>query len=133
MMLPLTINFVFPRLPFKALYSKAPYHFKNLFLNPTIISLIRTKSPAYSNSLSAPHLVNFVKTRTTTAKRKGDSTNPWCIPTLTSNSSYNSESTLTLICTPSYRLFTDLSKTSGIPFFVVAHFNTFPGTVKSFL
>ena len=43
-----------------------------------------------------------------------DSTDPWCIPTFTSHSSDNSESTLTLVFAPSYRLIADLTKTSCI-------------------
>ena len=92
----------------------------NLFLSPSIISLIRTKSSAYSNSLSTPSLTNSVTTSTTTAKRKGDSTVPWSIPTFTS--------TLTLVFAPSYRLITGLTKTFGIPFSLNAHCNTFLGT-----
>ena len=84
---PLTITMVFPRLTF------IPFHFKNLFLRPSCVSLIRTKSSVYSNPLSAPSLANNVTTSTTTWKRKDDSTDPWFIPTLTSNSSDNSEST----------------------------------------
>ena len=80
-----------------------------------------TNSPAYSNSLHIPSLADAVTSSTTTAKRKGHSKDPWCIPTLTSNSSDNSESTLTLVFAPSYSLITDLTKTSGILFFLVAH------------
>ena len=43
----------------------------------------------------------------------------------TSNSSDNSQSTLTHAFTPTYRLITDLTKTTGIPFFLNAHSNTF--------
>ena len=108
----LTNTLVFPRLTYKPLLAKASFH---LFLSPTIVSLIRTKSSAYSNSLSATSLANSVTTSTTTTKRKGDRIDPWCIPTLTTNFSDNSESTLTLVFTPSYRLTTHLAKTSCIP------------------
>ena len=69
-------------------------------------------------------------TSTTTGK-KGDNANPWYIPTLTSNSSVNSESTLTLVFAPSYRLISDLTKTSGITFFLIAHFYTLLGTLSN--
>ena len=58
-------------------------------------------------------MANSLTTSTTTAKRKGDITDPWCIPTLTSNSSGNSEFILTLVFAPSPRHITDLIKTSG--------------------
>ena len=130
----LTITLVFPRLTLKPLLSKFFFHFKNLFLNPP---LSKSSGPSYQlssyrNSLSAPSLANSVTTSTTNAKRKGDSTDPWCIPTLTSNSSDNSESTLTIVFPPSYRLITDLTKTAGIPFFPNAHSNTFLGTLSMF-
>ena len=48
-----TRTLVLPRLTFKPLLSKA-FNFKNLFLSPSIILLIRTKSSTYSNSFSAP-------------------------------------------------------------------------------
>ena len=99
-----TITFIFPRLAFKPLLSKASFHYKNLFLRPSNVSLIGTKSSAYSNSLITPSLAHSMTTSTTNAKRKGDSTDPWCIPTLTSNSSDNSVSTLTLVLATSYRL-----------------------------
>ena len=122
---PQTITLVFPNLTFKSLFSKASFHFKNLFLSPSIVSLIRNKSSAYINS----PLANSVTTSATTAKRKGDSTDPWFIHTLTSTFSDNSESTLTLVFAPSFRLITDLTKTSGIPFFLNAYSNTFLGTL----
>ena len=125
----LTITLVFPRLTFKPLLSKAYFHFMNLFVSPSIASLIRTKSSAYSNSFSAAPLAKAVMTSTTTARRKGGSTDPWCITTLTSSSSTNSKSTLTLVFAPSYRFITDLTNTSGIPFFLIAHSNTFLGTL----
>ena len=127
--MPPTITLFFPRFTFKPLLSIVSCHFSNLFLSPWIVSLIRTKSSAYSNSLSAPSMANSVTTSTTSAKRKGDSTDPWDIPTLTSNSSDNSESTLTLVFAPSYRLIADLTKTYGIPFFLIAHSNTFLGSL----
>ena len=67
-------------LTLKPLLSKDSFHFKNLFLSPSIVSLIRTKSSSYSNSLSTHILSNLVTTSTTTAKGKGDSTDPWCLP-----------------------------------------------------
>ena len=126
----LTITLVFSRLTFKPLLSKASFHFRNLSLILSIVPPIRTKSSAYNYSLSAPSLVCSVTTSTTNAKRKGDSTDPWCIPTLTYDSSDNSESTLTLVFAHSYRLFTDLTKTSGIPFFLIAHYSTFLGILS---
>ena len=122
---------VFPMLAFILLLSIASFHFKNLFLSPSIVSLIRTTLSTYSNSLSAPSLANSVATTTTTPKRKGDSTDPWCIPTFASNSD-NSASTLTPVFAQSFRL-TNLTKASGIPFFRIAHCNTFLYSVKSFL
>ena len=113
----------------KPLLSKSSYHFKNLFHSPWIVSLITTKSSAYINSLSTQYMANSVTTSTT--KKKGDNTDPWCIPTLTSNSSDNSQSTLALVFAPSYRLITDLTQTSGIPFFFIAHSNTFLGTLSN--
>ena len=89
----LTITLVFSRLTFKPLLSRASFHFENSFLNPLIISP-RYKSSAYSNSLSAPYLANSVTTSTTTAKGKGDSSDPWSIHTLASNS----DSTMTCLC-----------------------------------
>ena len=53
-MLPLTITLAFPMLTFNPLLSKASFHFRNLSLSPSSVSLIRTKSSTYSNSLSAP-------------------------------------------------------------------------------
>ena len=75
-------------------------------------------------------LVNTVTASTTTAKRIGELTDPWCIPTLTSNCSDNSESTLTLVFAPSYRLISDLTQTYLIPFFINAHSTTFLGTLS---
>ena len=49
-----TITLVFPRLTFKPLLSKASFHFKSLSLSHSIVSLIRTKLSAYSNSLNTP-------------------------------------------------------------------------------
>ena len=123
----LTINLVFPRLAMNLCSQKSP---SILRTHPSIVSLIRTKTSAYSNSLSAPCQANSVTTSTTIAKRKGDSTDPWCIPTLTSNSSDNSESTLTLVFAPLYRLIADQAKTSCIPFYLIAHSNTLLGTLS---
>ena len=93
-----------------------------------------TKTSGLSHQHTVAHLAhplpNLVTKSTTTAKRKGDSTDPWCIPTLTSNSSDNSESTITLVFAPSYRLITGQTKTSGIPFFLIAYSNTFLGTLS---
>ena len=125
-----TITLVLSRLTFKPLLSKDFFHIKNLFQSHLSISLIRTKSSTYNNLFSAPSLANSVTTSTITAKRKDDSTDPWCTPTLTSNSSENSESTLTLVFAPSYKLITDLTKTAGIPFYLIAHPNTFFATLS---
>ena len=76
---PLTITVVFPRLAFKPLFSKASFYFKNLFLSPLIVSLVWTKSSAYSNSFSAPSMANSVTTPTSTAKRKCNRTDPWYV------------------------------------------------------
>ena len=103
--------------------STASFHFKNLFICPSIASLIWTKSTAYSNSLT-PSQSNSETTSTTTAK-KDDSTDPWCISTLTSNSFDKSESTLTHVFAPSYGLITELTKTSGNPSFLIVHSNAF--------
>ena len=70
---PLTITLVFQSIPFKPLLSKASFHSKNLFLSHSIVSLIRTKSSAYSNSLSMIPLVNSVTTSIITAKITFDS------------------------------------------------------------
>ena len=123
----IVMPFIFPRLTFKPMLSKASSHFKNLPLSLLIVSLIRTKSSAYSNSLSALSLANYVTTSTTTAKRKDGSIDHWCITTLTSN---NSEYTLILVFVPLYRLITDLAKTSGILFFLIAHSNTLLSTLS---
>ena len=120
----------FPKVNFQTLALKASFHFENLFLSPMIVSVIRTKSPAYNNSPSAPSLANSVTTSTTNSKTKGDSTDRLYIPILTSNSTDNSESTLTLVFTPSYRLITGLAKSSGIPFLLNTHSNTFLGTLS---
>ena len=125
---PLTITLVFSRLTFQPLLSKASYHYKNLFLSLLIVSLIRTMSSAYSNSLSTPSGTSDNIYHH--CKNKGDSTDPWCIPTLTSNSSDNSESTQTFVFAPSYRLITDLTIMSGTPFFLIAHSKTFLGTLS---
>ena len=71
----LTITLVFQRLAFTNLLSKASFHYKNVFLSPSIVSLIRSKSSAYCYSLSAPSLGNNITTSTTNAKGKGDNTN----------------------------------------------------------
>ena len=130
MTLLLTTTLVFPRLTFEPLLLKASFQFKNIFLSPLIASLIRTMSSAYSQSFNPPSLANSETISTKTAERKGDSTDPWCIPTLTSNSSDNSESTLALVFATPYRLITDLIKTSGIHFFLITHSNTFLGTLS---
>ena len=70
---------------------------------------------------------------TTTIRRKCDSADPWCIPTLTSNSSDNSESALTLVFAPSY---THHRSNQNICYFFLPHcpFQHFPQySVKSFL
>ena len=43
-------NLGFPKANFQSLALKASFHFKNLFLSPSTVSLIRTKSSACSNS-----------------------------------------------------------------------------------
>ena len=87
----------FHKVNFQTLDLKRLLPFKNLFWSLSIVSLIMTKCSVYSNSHSAPSLTNSMTTSTTTVKRKGDSTDPWCILTLTSISSDNSDSTLTCI------------------------------------
>ena len=72
-----TMTLDFPQITLKLMISKASFQFKNLFLSPSVVSLIRTKTSACSNSLSASSLANSVTISTTTAKRKGDSTDPW--------------------------------------------------------
>ena len=57
-MLLLIITLVFPRLTFIPLLSKASFRFRKLFPTPSIVSLVRTKSSAYGNSLSACSLAN---------------------------------------------------------------------------
>ena len=52
-MLLLTITFVFSRLTFKPLLSKASIHFKSLFQSPLIVSRIRARLSACSNSHSS--------------------------------------------------------------------------------
>ena len=120
----LIITPVFPRLTFKPLLSKASFHFKNSFLSPSIVSLIRTKSTAYSNCHNTPTPATSAITSTTTIKRKSNSTDLCYIHTLTSKSS------LTFVFAPSYKLITHPTKTSGIPFFHIAHTNTFLGTLS---
>ena len=66
-MMPLSITLVFPRLTFQQLLSIASFHYMNLFMSPSIISLIRTNSAAYSNSPNTPSLANSVTTSTTPA------------------------------------------------------------------
>ena len=85
----LSITLVFSRLSSKPLLSTASFHFKNLLLSPSIVSLIGTKSSACKSHLAQPLAIS-VMISITTAKRKGDSTDPWCISALTSNSSDNS-------------------------------------------
>ena len=81
-------------------------------------------SHQYTITHLAHPLANSMTTFITNSKRKGDSTDPWSIPTSTSNSSSNSESSYTLVFVPSYRLIADLTKISGIPFFLIANSNT---------
>ena len=125
---PLTISLFFQRFTFNVLLSMASFHFKNLSLSPSIFSLIWTMSSQYNCSLSAPSLANSVATSTN--ENMANSTIACCIPSLTQNSYDNSESTLTLVFAPSYRLVTDLSKTYSIPFFFIVHSNTFLGTMS---
>ena len=61
--LPLIITLNLPRLTFKPLLSKAYFYFENLFMTPLILSLIRTKSSAYINSLRAPSMANSLTTQ----------------------------------------------------------------------
>ena len=78
-----------------------------------------------------PSLANLVTTSATTVKRKRDFSKSWCIPSLTSNSSDNSETTLTFVFAQSFKLITDLSKPrleKSIPFSLNDHSNTFLGT-----
>ena len=78
-----------------------------------------------STNISHPPLSeqpSFVTASMTTAKR-------WQHRSLTSNSSDNSESTLTYVFAPSYRHITDLTKTSGIPFFLIANSSTILDTL----
>ena len=70
-MLPLTITLVLPKSTFKPMVSKVSFHSMNLFLNPLIVSLIRTQSSAYINSLITS-LANSMTTSTTAAKIKGE-------------------------------------------------------------
>ena len=89
----------------------------SLFPLASLVSLFWTKS-------SATHLApsgQFSDIIYHDYRKK--STDLCCIPSLTSISSDNSEYTLTLVFAPSYILITDLTKTSGIPFFLIANSN----------
>ena len=55
-------------------------------------------------------LATCVTASTTAVERKGDSIEPWCIPTLISSTSHHSESTVILFFAPSHSLITDLTK-----------------------
>ena len=97
--LPLIITLVCLWLPFKPLLLRAFFHFMNFFLSHSIVSLIRIKSSAFSILLSTSYFANSVTIISTTAIRKGDGRDLWCMPTITC--SHNSQSILTLVFAPS--------------------------------
>ena len=114
------------KVSFKALALKSllPFH----ILTSKSIHHITHQDYQHTATILMHPLANSQTISTTKTERKGDSTDHWCIPNLTSNSSDNSESTLTLVSVPSYKLFTDLTNTSSLSFFHIAHSNTFLGT-----
>ena len=85
----------------------------------------------YNISLIKPFLTFFVITSTTIANTNSDNMDPWCTPTFTSNFSIYSSLTLSLVFASSYKLITTLTITSGINFFLVAHSNTYLGTLSN--
>ena len=125
-----TIILVFTKVTLIPLLSKASFHFENLSLSPSIVTLIRTKSSAYINSLSATSgkLSDNIYHHCKKIRQQNRSL---VHPTLTLNSSDNSKSTLTLVLAPSYTLITDLANTYGIFFFLIAHANTFLGFLST--
>ena len=117
-MLPLTIASVFQRLTLKLLLLNASLHFMSYSLVPRLSHSSGLSHQHIANHV-AHHLANSATTSTTNAKRKGDSTDPWRILTLTLGSSDNSEYSLTFVLAPSRRCMTDLTKTSGIHFSLI--------------
>ena len=115
------ILFFSPRLTLKPLLSKVSLRFLSLFLSPSLISLIKVISSAYTNSLNTP-LVSLVTTSTTTAWRIGNDTDPWCILTLASNSTKNP---LWLFFALSSWLISNLTETLVIPFWQSCQFMLF--------
>ena len=121
---PPTITFVLLVLTFKPLLSSASFKFQNLCFKSTLVSLLRTKSSAYSTSLITLFLAFSVITSTTTANNSSDSTDLSWTPTFTSNSSEYADSTLTLV----FAHHTSLSLPK--PLLLMAHSITFLGTLS---
>ena len=93
-----------------------------------IVSLIKTKLSAYSSSLAHP--LWQIQSQCLLQLHEGRVTAQILDASTNSSFSNNSESTLTLVFVPSYRLITDLTKASGIPFFLTAHSYTFLATLS---
>ena len=117
----------FSRLTVKPSLSNMTFNFLNL-----IHQLFRTSKQNHRHTV-ATHIAHplWQTPSQHLPKRKGHSTDPWCIPTMTSNSSDNSESTLNLVFAPSYILITDLTKISSIKSLLIANFNTLIGTLPA--
>ena len=97
--IPLTINFVFPRLTLIPLLSNASLYSSKFSLNSSIVSPIRTKSSASRICFIQPFLAFSITSSITIANNKGDNTDPRC--TFTENSSESPDPTLTFVSAPS--------------------------------
>ena len=69
---PFTVTFIFLVLTFKPLLSSASFQFQNLSFKSSMVSLMRTRSSAYNNSLTTL-LLAFSVMSTTIVNNDGDS------------------------------------------------------------
>src|SRR6188768_891845 len=81
------ITLVLPTLTLRPFISSSSFHFPSFSIKLSSDSAIITKSSAYSSSHGNPHPKCCVSASNTMVNSSGLSTEPWCTPTFTSNSS----------------------------------------------
>ena len=72
----LSITFVFTRFTFRPILSSALFQVSNYFCSFTMISAIRTKSSAYSNSCNVPSIYLVCNNTNHNGNNSGDKTDP---------------------------------------------------------
>merc|ERR1711867_204570 len=126
----LHMTLVLPIFTLSPFFSISFFQFAILRLSSSSLSAINTRSSAYSNSHGNPSAAFLVTACITVINRNGLSTDPWCTPTLTSNSSLKPCSTLTAVFASWYVVITALIIHSLTPSLRSAHSTTFLGTLS---